>query len=47
MLFLLSLVLVGLGLDADLLHQILLYLWIFIGNKEPPGILFYIQVMRL
>ncbi|XP_071415375.1 acyl-CoA (8-3)-desaturase-like isoform X3 [Pithys albifrons albifrons] len=32
-----------LGLDDDLLHQILLYLWIIIRNKECPGILFYIQ----
>lgn len=46
-LFLLSPIWIGLGLDADLLYQILFYLWIVIRNKESPGVLFYIQVMSL
>lgn len=44
LMILLSSGLVGLGLDADLLYQILFYLWIIIRNKKSPGILLYIQV---
>ncbi|XP_071618663.1 acyl-CoA (8-3)-desaturase-like isoform X3 [Heliangelus exortis] len=38
---------IRLGLDADLLYQILFYVWIIIRNKESSGIFFYNQVISL